>query len=277
MGNSPVTGEFPAQMASNAANFSIWWRHHDMFMTTGTYLQHFDYCLSLSRSSLAPFLCITFMQNAMLWTPIASSERVCYIYCQPEKKVSSRFVFYGHWRRWCVMTMIKRNHNKCALVGSRSWLSGRVVCVSEPISTGMPYVWKVAEIGCQLLALDKTNTPRRGKILGFQLLYLHRLHSMFIGWLFCDSCRMIFFYICYMYYKLNIFIVFADELTLFLRQDINKYHTDIWRSSHWLNFLLAVIFLFLSYWHQRIPLGPGPLLITRIDFDPSMDKYLHHS
>ena len=27
--NSPVTGEFPAQMASNAENVSIWWRHHD--------------------------------------------------------------------------------------------------------------------------------------------------------------------------------------------------------------------------------------------------------
>ena len=27
-GNSPVTGEFPAQMASHAENVSIWWRHH---------------------------------------------------------------------------------------------------------------------------------------------------------------------------------------------------------------------------------------------------------
>ena len=27
-GNSPGTGEFPAQMASNAENGSIWWRHH---------------------------------------------------------------------------------------------------------------------------------------------------------------------------------------------------------------------------------------------------------
>ena len=27
-GNSPVTGEFPAQRASNAENASIWWRHH---------------------------------------------------------------------------------------------------------------------------------------------------------------------------------------------------------------------------------------------------------
>ena len=28
-GNSPGTGEFPAQKASNAENVSIWWRHHD--------------------------------------------------------------------------------------------------------------------------------------------------------------------------------------------------------------------------------------------------------
>ena len=27
-GNSPVTGEFPAQRASNVENVSIWWRHH---------------------------------------------------------------------------------------------------------------------------------------------------------------------------------------------------------------------------------------------------------
>ena len=27
-GNTPVTGEFPAQSASNAENVSIWWRHH---------------------------------------------------------------------------------------------------------------------------------------------------------------------------------------------------------------------------------------------------------
>ena len=30
-GNSPVTGEFPAQRASNAENFSIWWRHRGIW------------------------------------------------------------------------------------------------------------------------------------------------------------------------------------------------------------------------------------------------------
>ena len=29
-GNSPMTGEFPAQRASNADNVSIWWRHHEI-------------------------------------------------------------------------------------------------------------------------------------------------------------------------------------------------------------------------------------------------------
>ena len=28
-GNKPVTGEFLTQIASNAENVSIWWRHHD--------------------------------------------------------------------------------------------------------------------------------------------------------------------------------------------------------------------------------------------------------
>ena len=34
VGNSPVTGEFPAQRASNAENVSIWWRHHGHALTS---------------------------------------------------------------------------------------------------------------------------------------------------------------------------------------------------------------------------------------------------
>ena len=39
-GNSPVTGQFPSQRASNAENVSIWWRHH--ILTD----YNFDYCHS---------------------------------------------------------------------------------------------------------------------------------------------------------------------------------------------------------------------------------------
>ena len=39
-GNSPVTGEFPAQMASNAENVSIWWRHYMMHAIFWQYWEH---------------------------------------------------------------------------------------------------------------------------------------------------------------------------------------------------------------------------------------------
>ena len=35
-GNSPVTGEFPAQMASTAENVSIWWRRHAIIVFYGS-------------------------------------------------------------------------------------------------------------------------------------------------------------------------------------------------------------------------------------------------
>ena len=44
-GNSPVTDEFPAQMASNAEYVSVWWRHHgDDYITTTK--QHKNMCKS---------------------------------------------------------------------------------------------------------------------------------------------------------------------------------------------------------------------------------------
>ena len=50
VGNSPETGEFPAQMASNAENVSIWWRHHVLMEKNqadkNPLTQHnqYDYC-----------------------------------------------------------------------------------------------------------------------------------------------------------------------------------------------------------------------------------------
>ena len=44
-GNSPVAGEFPAHMASNAENVSIWWRHH------GLPKSHYKFIWQLCRRS----------------------------------------------------------------------------------------------------------------------------------------------------------------------------------------------------------------------------------
>ena len=54
-GNSPVTGEFPAQMASNAENASIWWRHHvwqtivdsQIYITCHLYMRSLTYEASI--------------------------------------------------------------------------------------------------------------------------------------------------------------------------------------------------------------------------------------
>ena len=43
-GNSPVPGEFPTQMASNAENVPIWWRHHDVPVPNRITLSHFGSC-----------------------------------------------------------------------------------------------------------------------------------------------------------------------------------------------------------------------------------------
>ena len=42
-GNSPGTGEFPAQMASKPENVSIWWRHHGCFSLV--LMEWKDWCL----------------------------------------------------------------------------------------------------------------------------------------------------------------------------------------------------------------------------------------
>ena len=47
-GNSPVTGEFPAQRASNVENVSIWWRHHVLGLCS-TVEVHIGICCILIR------------------------------------------------------------------------------------------------------------------------------------------------------------------------------------------------------------------------------------
>ena len=47
-GNSPGTGEFPAEMASYAENVSIWWRHHVIASLLGTCYTSYSYQILLA-------------------------------------------------------------------------------------------------------------------------------------------------------------------------------------------------------------------------------------
>ena len=52
-GNSPGTGEFPAQRASNAENVSIWWRHHEMNLSSvWIWMRPADVCFSLILNAI---------------------------------------------------------------------------------------------------------------------------------------------------------------------------------------------------------------------------------
>ena len=81
-GNSPVTGEFPAQRASEAENVSIWWRHHGFNQSAATELlkKASGYRFELQRNTSTVYWCIAsklkaprnfyWMSNMFLWMEI---------------------------------------------------------------------------------------------------------------------------------------------------------------------------------------------------------------
>ena len=68
VGNSPVTGEFPAQRASNAENVSIWWRHH-------VNLNLAKSCLSITYFAVAQTFWIFAQSTAVAFVPRFSLSR----------------------------------------------------------------------------------------------------------------------------------------------------------------------------------------------------------
>ena len=62
VGNSPGTGEFPAQMASNAENVSIWWRHHGINAEAALNI-HFNQANALEASARRGCSCYSFQSG----------------------------------------------------------------------------------------------------------------------------------------------------------------------------------------------------------------------
>ena len=71
-GNSPGTGEFPAQMASNTENVSSWWRHHDIMSSTWWRCDIHTYSHYLSFMwSIRPDCPYKSKKNTKLWSLIS--------------------------------------------------------------------------------------------------------------------------------------------------------------------------------------------------------------
>ena len=66
-GNSPVTVEFPSQMASNAENVSIGWRHHGLFPFVAV-VEGFS---SLHRIHASMLINLAFPMSGYILVPIA--------------------------------------------------------------------------------------------------------------------------------------------------------------------------------------------------------------
>ena len=75
-GNSPGTGEFPAQMASYAENVSIWWRHH------GTFMKLFFWPLNGLSKQISPgtTVCVI-ISGVVKWKNYSISQEICTWFC----------------------------------------------------------------------------------------------------------------------------------------------------------------------------------------------------
>ena len=77
-GNSPGTGEFPAQMASYAENVSIWWRHH-VFCILMVIIESVDVIVPDHATSSACTIQViqirqSILLNTFLWIKIISQS-----------------------------------------------------------------------------------------------------------------------------------------------------------------------------------------------------------
>ena len=59
-GNSPMTIEFPTQMASNAENVSIWWRYHDDAVMVNSTFRPSVKIAPQTQDKLCRILCLGF-------------------------------------------------------------------------------------------------------------------------------------------------------------------------------------------------------------------------
>ena len=108
VGNSPMSGKFPAQMVSNAENVSIWWRHHDHLASRliGTKKNHF---FAKSHSSFYLFICSLMLSKTKtrwIQTSIASFHRAKYsnpvLWCHANVRSKRCDIIFDCFSTWYV-------------------------------------------------------------------------------------------------------------------------------------------------------------------------------
>ena len=150
VGNSPVTGEFPTQRASNTENVSIWWRHHVQPIWSirywhfssgevrisggvlwilhgicGTLPKHLTGMLLLILKSYMTFLWLKqiFMACISKYTPLYYKR--CYCLCMPYNPPNDYIIAWKHFR---TSGFCEGNPPVTGVFLSRSVINGELWC-----------------------------------------------------------------------------------------------------------------------------------------------------
>ena len=121
------TGEFPAEMASNAENVSIWWRHHVLYWAA-SYIKAIVPCIPTQNLQYQPANCRPFPLHR-----ICSRHYICYF--APVSKpwrhnIGNAFRITGPWwEKWishgCIsFTPVNNAAFWCLLVRTNSGING---------------------------------------------------------------------------------------------------------------------------------------------------------
>ena len=110
-GNSPVTDEFPAQMASSAENISIWWRHNAAGTHAMLCCKHGSRTLTSTKRRPAPsvFVYLGLQDHALFNIASQPGLILYYLICFAHQDISSWWKF-PKLERVCI-----RDHSKHAL------------------------------------------------------------------------------------------------------------------------------------------------------------------
>ena len=89
-GNSLVIGEFPTQMASNAENVSIWWRHHDTILIVNRETQqplHLTLGFTIKALKFVEYLT---MVSSLIW----KEKRIFFLFTRSKALQSDLWIGY---------------------------------------------------------------------------------------------------------------------------------------------------------------------------------------
>ena len=191
-GTSPVTGEFPAQMASNGENGSIWWRHHVLLHNPTSYscqtLRGTPYALLIIIWMLITIFSCYYINTYMnlvfnLFLPITRTKAVIVVICcimllyvywfhaimsnrKQEKMLANKrlwcaddaFPFRLQWSLFVSYFHLEKRSPHKATCLKKAWIEKSIDILKQKALPELPYQLSSRTIKLNLSETQITNT-----------------------------------------------------------------------------------------------------------------------